>query len=153
MMAFCNCAENPGFSIDVFEFDLHITADDHLVLLHDDTLDRTSDSEKVFGEKNARPEDKTLAELSWEQTFARHTMDGARDVALPPDLFNRLAANLAGQLNKAAEMGAHPAIVTSTLRRRFLRTVLGPARHGSIIGRWTTVGVRSGSSSRWSVPW
>jgi len=63
MMAFRNCAENPDFSIDVFEFDLHITADDHLVLLHDDTLDRTSDSEEVFGEKDTRPENKTLSEL------------------------------------------------------------------------------------------
>lgn len=63
MMAFKNCAENPDFSIDVFEFDLHITKDDVLVLLHDDTLDRTSDSEEVFGEKEVRPENKTYEEL------------------------------------------------------------------------------------------
>lgn len=63
MMAFKNCAENESFDIDVFEFDLHITKDNVLVLLHDDTLDRTSDCEKVFGEKNVRPEDKTYDEL------------------------------------------------------------------------------------------
>lgn len=63
MMAFRNCAENDSFSIDVFEFDLHITSDNVLVLLHDDTLDRTSDSEKVFGEKDVRPENKTYEEL------------------------------------------------------------------------------------------
>lgn len=63
MMAFKNCAENPNFDIDVFEFDLHITKDKQLVLLHDNTLDRTSDSEEVFGEKKVRPEDKTYAEL------------------------------------------------------------------------------------------
>lgn len=63
MMAFKNCAENPAFSIDVFEFDLHITSDDVLVLLHDDTLDRTSDCEEVFGEKDVRPETKTFEEL------------------------------------------------------------------------------------------
>ncbi len=63
LMAFKNCAENPEFSIDVFEFDLHITSDDVLVLLHDDTLDRTSDSEEIFGEKDVRPENKTFAEL------------------------------------------------------------------------------------------
>lgn len=34
-----------------------------LVLLHDDTLDRTSDSETVFGEEDVRPEDKTYQEL------------------------------------------------------------------------------------------
>lgn len=63
MIAFKNCAENDEFSVDVFEFDLHITKDNVLVLLHDDTLDRTSDSEEVFGEKNVRPEDKTYDEL------------------------------------------------------------------------------------------
>lgn len=63
LMAFKNCAENPAFSIDVFEFDLHITGDDVLVLLHDDTLDRTSDCEEVFGEKDVRPETKTFEEL------------------------------------------------------------------------------------------
>lgn len=51
MMAFKNCAENENFTVDWFEFDLHITKDNVLVLLHDDTLDRTSDSETVFGEK------------------------------------------------------------------------------------------------------
>lgn len=63
MMAFKNCAENPDFKVDWFEFDLHITKDNVLVLLHDDTLDRTSDSETVFGEEEVRPEDKTYDEL------------------------------------------------------------------------------------------
>lgn len=63
MMAFKHCAQDNGFSVDWFEFDLHITKDDVLVLLHDDTLDRTSDSEAVFGEKDVRPEDKTYEEL------------------------------------------------------------------------------------------
>lgn len=63
MMAFKNCAQNDDFSVDWFEFDLHITKDDVLVLLHDDTLDRTSDSETVFGEEDVRPEDKTYEEL------------------------------------------------------------------------------------------
>lgn len=63
MMAFKNCVEQEGFEIDVFEFDLHITKDDVLVLLHDDTLDRTSDSASVFGETDVRPENKTYEEL------------------------------------------------------------------------------------------
>lgn len=63
MMAFKNCAENKDFNINVFEFDLHITKDDVLVLLHDDTLDRTSNSLEVFGEEDVRPEDKTYDEL------------------------------------------------------------------------------------------
>lgn len=63
MMAFANCVENPDFQVDVFEFDLHITKDGVLVLLHDDTLDRTSDCEAVFGETDVRPENKTYDEL------------------------------------------------------------------------------------------
>ena len=63
MMALKNCAENPDFTISVFEFDLHITSDGYLVLLHDDTLDRTSDAQTVFGETDVRPENKTLDEL------------------------------------------------------------------------------------------
>lgn len=64
----------------------------------------------------------------WEKTFTAFQIEGERgqrDVALPPDQFSRLANSIAGRLNKAAEMGAYPALVTSTLRRRFLRTVLG----------------------------
>ena len=56
-------ATTGGYKVDIWEFDLHITADEQLILLHDHTLDRTSDSEKVFGVKDARPEDYTLAEL------------------------------------------------------------------------------------------
>jgi flagellar biosynthesis protein FlhA len=47
------------------------------------------------------------------------------DVALPPDKFNRLAANVAEKISKAGERGIFPAVVTSSRRRRFLRTVLG----------------------------
>ncbi|MES2144757.1 MAG: flagellar biosynthesis protein FlhA [Pseudomonadota bacterium] len=63
----------------------------------------------------------------WEKTFAAHQIDGERgqrDVALPPELFSKLANGLADRLNRAAETGAFPALVTSTLRRRFLRTVM-----------------------------
>lgn len=63
----------------------------------------------------------------WERAFATHQIEGdrgLRDVALPPDLFARLANGLADRLNRAAEGGVFPAVVTSTLRRRFLRTVL-----------------------------
>lgn len=63
LLAFQNCVESDAFDIDIFEFDLHITRDGVLVLLHDDELDRTSDCEYVFGETNVRPEDKTYEEL------------------------------------------------------------------------------------------
>ncbi|MEH7828665.1 flagellar biosynthesis protein FlhA [Gemmobacter denitrificans] len=64
----------------------------------------------------------------WEKTFTTYQMDsdrGVRDVALPPEQFSRLANALAERFNKAAEQGSYPALVTSTARRRFLRTVLG----------------------------
>lgn len=63
MMAFKNCINDKSFDIDIFEFDLHITADNQLVLLHDDELDRTSDSEEVFGRAGVKAEEKTLVEL------------------------------------------------------------------------------------------
>lgn len=64
----------------------------------------------------------------WEKTFLSYQIEGERgqrDVALPPDQFGRLANAIAERLNRAAENGTYPALVTSTLRRRFLRTVLG----------------------------
>ena len=48
---------------DVLELDLHFTKDKRLVLLHDDTLDRTTDSFFVFGKEGLRPEELTLEEL------------------------------------------------------------------------------------------
>jgi flagellar biosynthesis protein FlhA len=63
----------------------------------------------------------------WEKVFSEYEIEGERghrDVALPPDQFARLASLLAERLNRTAEGGITAAIVTSTLRRRFLRTVL-----------------------------
>jgi flagellar biosynthesis protein FlhA len=59
----------------------------------------------------------------WERAFATH-QTGSRDIALPPDLFARLATGMTERLARAAETGQSPAFVTSPLRRRFLRTVL-----------------------------
>ena len=52
LAAFRGCAENPDVQVDYFEFDLHMTADDVLVLSHDSTLDRVSDAVTVFGAEN-----------------------------------------------------------------------------------------------------
>ncbi len=61
----------------------------------------------------------------WEETFASYQLDGpSREVALPPEKFNRLAQNIADRLGRAGEAGIYPAIVTSMHRRRFMRTVL-----------------------------
>ena len=63
MMAFKHCIESSDFAVDWYEFDLHLTKDNVLVLLHDDELDRTSDSAEVFGEEGVTPSDKTYEEL------------------------------------------------------------------------------------------
>jgi flagellar biosynthesis protein FlhA len=62
----------------------------------------------------------------WEQAFRDHQIEGDRghrDVALPPDQFARLSSQIADRVNRAAEAGISAALVTSSLRRRFLRTV------------------------------
>lgn len=64
MAAFKACFENNNeYSVDVLEFDLHLTKDEKLILLHDDTLDRTSDCVAKYGETDVKPQNKTLGEL------------------------------------------------------------------------------------------
>lgn len=70
-----------------------------------------------------------LIQLSpdWERTFSTYQIDsdrGQRHVALPPEVFARLANGLTERANRAAESGVYPALVTSVGRRRFLRTVV-----------------------------
>lgn len=77
MSAFKACFENNNeYSVDILEFDLHITKDEKLILLHDDTLDRTSDCKEVFGEKDVRPENKTLGELKQYNMGYNFTVNG-----------------------------------------------------------------------------
>ncbi|TQV70017.1 flagellar biosynthesis protein FlhA [Aliiroseovarius halocynthiae] len=61
----------------------------------------------------------------WETCFQSHQLDPDRgEVALPPEEFNRLANAVADKIARAGETGIYPAVVTSSRRRRFLRTVL-----------------------------
>ena len=63
----------------------------------------------------------------WEETFSAYQVEGSAgsmDVALPPDLFNRLSEGLTEQMNQGSESGVLPALVTSARRRRFLRTIM-----------------------------
>jgi flagellar biosynthesis protein FlhA len=63
----------------------------------------------------------------WEETFQTYQIEtngGGLDIALPPELFNKLADGVSERLNETAEQGLFPAVVTSTRRRRFLRTIL-----------------------------
>ncbi len=70
-----------------------------------------------------------LIQLSpeWEELFESYSIEipnGAPDVALPPQEFNRLAASVAEKIANLVGTDRFPAIVTSTKRRKFLRTVL-----------------------------
>ena len=52
-----------GLTVDVIETDLQLTKDGELILLHDETLDRTTNAVEVFGKEGNKVEDHTLAEL------------------------------------------------------------------------------------------
>ncbi len=62
----------------------------------------------------------------WEDAFANYQVDAERglDVALPPDLFNRLAQNMSDKLQDASNQGIFAAVVTNTRRRRFVKTLM-----------------------------
>lgn len=63
----------------------------------------------------------------WEDRFAEHqilTDRGGGEVALPPDLFNKLASSISEKISSVADKGTFAAVVTSSRRRRFLRSVL-----------------------------
>jgi len=63
----------------------------------------------------------------WEDLFTRHQIEaerGGADIALPPDDFGRLANALSETFSDLSEGGTQAALVTSTRRRRFLRTVM-----------------------------
>lgn len=63
LKAFENCLTATEYTVDILEFDLHLTKDGQLILLHDDTLNRTSNATEVFGSKKVYAKDKTLAEI------------------------------------------------------------------------------------------
>ena len=75
MMALKNCVDSEVYELDVFEFDIHLTSDGIPVLIHDDTLDRTSDAAEVFGAEGVKVGDKTLAELKRLNMGAKFTTD------------------------------------------------------------------------------
>jgi flagellar biosynthesis protein FlhA len=63
----------------------------------------------------------------WEDIFLQNQVKsdtGLPEVALPPDQFNALARSVAEKVTEANERGSYPAVVTTALRRRFLRMVL-----------------------------
>lgn len=63
MQAIKTCIKNKEYEVDVLEFDLHLTKDNELILLHDENFDRTTNSVEVWGREGVLPRDKDLAEI------------------------------------------------------------------------------------------
>ncbi|MGR3678959.1 MAG: flagellar biosynthesis protein FlhA [Paracoccaceae bacterium] len=62
----------------------------------------------------------------WEETFSHYQIEtpNGSDVALPPEKFSALAEALVEKLTSVSELGISAAFVTSTMRRRYLQTIL-----------------------------
>ena len=108
MSAFKLCVEATEYEVDILEFDLHMTSDGELVLVHDSTLDRTSDAAEFFGEENVDVGTKTLSELKklnmgekFEKNNGERPYKGLRGNDVPenlrivtlPEVFTYLEAN------------------------------------------------------------
>ena len=64
MMAFEGCVNSLTFETDIIEFDVRLTADEKLIILHDETLDEVTNATEYFGKTDNYPEDYTYEEIS-----------------------------------------------------------------------------------------
>ncbi|MGF6861819.1 flagellar biosynthesis protein FlhA [Rhodobacteraceae bacterium MBR-64] len=91
----------------------------------------------------------------WEDAFLTYQIDGDRgqtDIALPPEAFNRLASGLATALARAADAGHTAAVVTSTRRRRFVRTVMAAKGLSSPVLSFDEIGLEARPALVGTVP-
>ena len=93
MMAFKKVlAENEKYGVDTYEFDVNITADGELVILHNLTYDETSNAKEHFGKRNVKASEVTLAEarkLNMGENFeidGKYPYRGLRGNDIPDDL-------------------------------------------------------------------
>lgn len=152
LMAFRNVVES-DFRVDIFEFDLALTADDELILLHDETLDRTSDASEVFGYQNVYPAEHTYGELrtlNMGENFVNEAGEtpyrGLRGEDIPEelrvvrleDVFDFLDGygqfNFIVEIKDAGERGCRAAdrIYGILSRRGMLRRVVVGTFHGEV---------------------
>jgi flagellar biosynthesis protein FlhA len=73
-------------------------------------------------------------------------------IALPPEAFNRLASGLATALARAADAGHTAAVVTSTRRRRFVRTVMAAKGLSSPVLSFDEIGLEARPALVGTVP-
>lgn len=71
MMAFEGCVNSETFEADIIEFDVRLTADEKLIILHDDILDEVTDAVEYFGKTDNYPEDYTYEEI-YNLNFGEH---------------------------------------------------------------------------------
>lgn len=112
LMAFENCIESKDFDVDIFEFDLHITKDGKLILLHDGTLDRTTNSVEAFGSEGVLPVTKTyeeLRELNFGENFCtpdgKYPYRGLRGDEIPDNLRALLLEDVLTYLQSNGDFG------------------------------------------------
>ena len=93
MMAFKKVlAENDKNGVDTYEFDVNITADGELVILHNLTYDKTSNAVEYFGRENVAASEITLADakkLNMGENFelnGEYPYRGLRGDDIPDDL-------------------------------------------------------------------
>lgn len=63
LMAFQACRDSEEFEVELFEFDLRRTKDGKLIVVHDKTLDRTTNACEHFGETEVYVENKTYDKI------------------------------------------------------------------------------------------
>ncbi len=77
LMAFENIlSQEDTLGVDILEFDVQITKDGELVLLHDLTYDGTTNAEEVFGRKNVTASSITLEEAQLLNLGENFKLDG-----------------------------------------------------------------------------
>lgn len=63
MMAFEGCVNSQTFETDIIEFDVQLTADEKLIILHDETLDEVTNAIEYFGKTEIYASDYTYEEI------------------------------------------------------------------------------------------
>lgn len=108
LMAFDLCVTSEAFDIDLFELDVHLTRDGKLVVLHNGTLDATSNAVEHFGHKKVAPRDYTLEQLRVLnlgenfQTEGRFPYRGLRGDDIPDSLRIRSLDEILDYVNAKA---------------------------------------------------